>query len=152
MDWRTQFTCNFHVLSVKAYWSVNKWCVCVCVCVCVRVCVCVYIYILVQINSSDLFLWVGFIYCVNFFLKKKLYGPFLWMGFNCLKATEPLQRGTLRFTNKVPSILSFPKKLLPTIFQFSRTDSKFWCDVLRDLVPFVQFKKREKHLWRSKVY
>ena len=21
---------------------------------------------------------------------KKLYGPFLWMGFNCLKATEPL--------------------------------------------------------------
>ena len=24
------------------------------------------------------------------FLKKMLYGPFLWMGFNCLKATEPL--------------------------------------------------------------
>ena len=23
------------------------------------------------------------------------------------------------------------------------------CDALRDLVPFVQFKKREKHLWRS---
>ena len=23
------------------------------------------------------------------------------------------------------------------------------CDVLRDLVPFVQFKKCEKHLWRS---
>ena len=22
------------------------------------------------------------------------------------------------------------------------------CDVLRDLVPFVQFKKREKHPWR----
>ena len=20
----------------------------------------------------------------------KLYGPFLWIGFNCLKATEPL--------------------------------------------------------------
>ena len=39
--------------------------------------------------------------------------------------------------------------MLPTIFQFSRIDSKFWCDVLRDLVPFVQFKKREKHLWRS---
>ena len=29
------------------------------------------------------------------FIKKtktfKLYGPVLWMGFNCLKATEPLQ-------------------------------------------------------------
>ena len=23
------------------------------------------------------------------------------------------------------------------------------CDALRDLVPFVQFKKREKHLWRD---
>ena len=25
----------------------------------------------------------------------------------------------------------------------------FICDPLRDLVPFVQFKKREKHPWRS---
>ena len=24
------------------------------------------------------------------------------------------------------------------------------CGTLRDLVPFVQFKKREKHPWRSK--
>ena len=23
------------------------------------------------------------------------------------------------------------------------------CDVLRDLIPFVQFKKREKHPWKS---
>ena len=23
------------------------------------------------------------------------------------------------------------------------------CDALRDLVPFAQFKKREKHSWRS---
>ena len=23
------------------------------------------------------------------------------------------------------------------------------CDALRDLVPFVQFKKREKHTWKS---
>ena len=70
------------------------------------------------------------------------------MGFKCLKAIEPLRGGTLLFTTKLPSILSFPKNLLPTIFQFSRIDSKFWCDVLRDLVPFVQFKKREStHEW-----
>ena len=103
----------------------------------------IYKYLLVQIHSSDLFFWAGFIYCVNFF-KEKLYGPFLWMGFNCLKATEPLRGGTLLFTIKLPSILSFPKKV--AIFQFSRCDSKFWCDVLRDLVPFVQFKKRETPL------
>ena len=74
------------------------------------------------------------------------------MGFKCLKAIEPLRGGTLLFTTKLPSILSFPKKLLPTIFQFSRIDSKFWCDVLRDLVPFAQFKKREKHPWRSVTF
>ena len=26
------------------------------------------------------------------------------------------------------------------------------CGVLRDLVPFVQFKKREKHSWRSVTF
>ena len=26
------------------------------------------------------------------------------------------------------------------------------CDVLYDLVPFVQFKKREKHPWRSVTF
>ena len=60
-----------------------------------------------------------------YFLKKnkKLHRPSLWMVFNCLKATEPLQGGTLLFTIKLPSILSFPKKV--AIFQFSRYDSKF---------------------------
>ena len=28
---------------------------------------------------------------VIFFLKKKIMAPFLWVGFNCLKAPEPLQ-------------------------------------------------------------
>ena len=32
--------------------------------------------------------------------KKKLCGPLLWMGFNCLKATEPLRGGSLLFTTK----------------------------------------------------
>ena len=71
------------------------------------------------------------------------------MGFKCLKAIEPLRGGTLFFTTKLPSILSFPKKLLSTIFQFSGIDSKFWYDNLLDLIPFVQFKKREKHPWRN---
>ena len=33
-------------------------------------------------------------------LKKTLYGPFLWMGFNCLMAAEPLRGGSLLFANK----------------------------------------------------
>ena len=34
--------------------------------------------------------------------KKQLYGPFLWIGFNCLKSAEPLQGGSLLFTTKFP--------------------------------------------------
>ena len=34
------------------------------------------------------------------------------------------------------------------IFNFSKTNSQIICDVLRDLVPSAQFKKREKHPWR----
>ena len=34
----------------------------------------------------------------------KLYGPFLWMGLKCLKATEPLQGDNLLFTTKSPGI------------------------------------------------
>ena len=27
-----------------------------------------------------------------------------------------------------------------------------YCDALRDLVPFAQFKKREKHSWKSVTF
>ena len=30
--------------------------------------------------------------------------PFLWMGFNSLKTTEPLPGGSLLFTTKFPEI------------------------------------------------
>ena len=42
---------------------------------------------------------------LSLFLKtlKKLYGPFLWMGFNCLKARVTLRRSLL-FTTKSPEI------------------------------------------------
>ena len=35
---------------------------------------------------------------------KKLYGPFLWMGLNCLKAMEPLQGHSLLFTTISPAV------------------------------------------------
>ena len=75
------------------------------------------------------------------------------IGFNCPKATEPLRGGTLLFTTNLPSAVSFPKMLVPAIFQFSHIDSKFGCDVFCDLVPFGQLKKkREKHPWRSVTF
>ena len=36
--------------------------------------------------------------------KLKLHGPFLWIGFICLKATEPLRGDSLLFTTKFPGI------------------------------------------------
>ena len=42
--------------------------------------------------------------CKNFVRPKEFYGSFLWMGFNCLDATEPLQGGILLFTIKSPEI------------------------------------------------
>ena len=41
---------------------------------------------------------------------KKLYGPFLWMEFNCLKATEPQRGDSLLFTIQflgVPDMLKW---------------------------------------------
>ena len=43
---------------------------------------------------------IGLLYLLNL-----LYGLFLWMGFNCLKATNPLRGGSLRFAFKFPEIL-----------------------------------------------
>ena len=37
-------------------------------------------------------------YVCSIYLKKN-YGPFLWMGLSCVKATESLQRDCLFFTN-----------------------------------------------------
>ena len=45
-----------------------------------------------------------FLYQRIFFVcvKKKLYGSFLWMTFNCFKTREPLPGGSLLFTTKFP--------------------------------------------------
>ena len=37
--------------------------------------------------------------------KTQLHGTFLWIGFNCLKATEPLRGGSLLFATKLTEIL-----------------------------------------------
>ena len=41
---------------------------------------------------------------IYFFKKKNFTAPFLWMEFNCLKATEPLRGDRLFFTIKRPEI------------------------------------------------
>ena len=37
-------------------------------------------------------------------VKLKIYGPFLWMGLNCLKATDTLQGDSFLFTTKFTKI------------------------------------------------
>ena len=41
---------------------------------------------------------------IHIFLKKKLYAPFSWMVFNCLKASKPIWGESLPFANKFPEI------------------------------------------------
>ena len=43
-------------------------------------------------------MWIKFLH--NFTFKKN--GPFLWMGLNCLTATEPLRGESLLFTTRSP--------------------------------------------------
>ena len=43
-------------------------------------------------------------FSLKLLFKKKLDSSFLWMGFNCLKATEPLQRSSLLFNTGFPGL------------------------------------------------
>ena len=55
-------------------------------------------------------LYVIYKYCNGLFQrflqikKNKLYDPFLWIGFNYLKVTVPLQGDSLPFTTKSPGV------------------------------------------------
>ena len=42
--------------------------------------------------------------CFKVFLQIKLYGPFLWIGFNCLKARATSRRQFTLCTTKFPEI------------------------------------------------
>ena len=51
--------------------------------------------------------------------------------------------------------ISFPLNisfsLVEAVFCFTQQKMVI-CDALRDLVPFVQFEKRERHPWRSDTF
>ena len=57
-------------------------------------------------------------------------------------SSERFQRVNINnnFSESCKILLEVPQGSIP---------SHLICDALRDLVPFVQFKKREKHPWRS---
>ena len=40
----------------------------------------------------------------------------------------------------------------PLTNRHNSSGKKNICDVLRDLVPFVQLKEREKHPWKSVIF
>ena len=69
--------------------------------------------IMKQLQQLLYFLLLNVIILMAFSLQitcKKLYGPFFWMGFNCPKATEPIQGDSLIFTTKFPGV---PGTLIP---------------------------------------
>ena len=38
------------------------------------------------------------------------------------------------------------------ILEFHKTLIRYICNALRDLLPFVQFEKQEKHPWRNVTF
>ena len=64
--------------------------------------------------SSDMIVSVGHVYIKIFTFLKKLWDPFLWMGFNCLKTTKLLQKKKFTFYHSVPRTslhsFSWPRK------------------------------------------
>ena len=46
-------------------------------------------------------------------------------------------------------VIQFYQVLYENYLETEMSDRLQICDALRDLVIFIQFKKREKHLWRS---
>ena len=85
----------------------------------------VYKYLLVYIHSSDLFFSVGFIYCVNFFKKKKALYSLFMDGIQLPQGYRATARRHFTFTTKLTSIAQRAINLNS--------------DVLHNLVPFVQF-------------
>ena len=66
--------------------------------------------------------------------KIKRYGPFLWLGFNCLKGVEPLQGDSLLFTGK-----SYPislNKIIILTYTTCQVKPKFflWTRLLEQLL------------------
>ena len=60
-----------------------------------------------------------------------LYGPFLWIGFNCLKATEPLRGRSLQiclFYNFISPLTAYSKKVRHKMTNFEKI--KILSDVL----------------------
>ena len=83
--------------------------------------------------------------------KKKLYSPFLWMGFNCLKATATLRR---QFTF-YHSIQFLPRNSLYSFYWPCKDERLSWpwshLVVLNtgplDWEPFVPFASRKNQGW-----
>ena len=132
MHRHAQFTCNFQVLSVKAYGFVNKR----------------YISIskfrfIVQIYSSS---WVLFtVLFIFYFFKKEALWPLLMDGIQMPQGYTATTRRHLTFYHYATIDLKFPKKTCCQLFFNSHilvaNSDMFW----RDLVPFTQFKKLKKY-------
>ena len=75
----------------------------------------VYKYVLVQIHSSDLFFWVGFIYCY-FFLKKKALWPLFMDGIQLPQGYRATKRRHFTFYHQAVIGLKFTKKVAANYF------------------------------------
>ena len=70
----------------------------------------------------------SFCMCKRFTKNLNLYSPFLWIGFNCLKATEPLRGGSLQicvFYNFISPLTAYSKKVRHKMTNFEKNKNSF---------------------------
>ena len=68
---------------------------------------------------------------------------------------EKLEEGLVYRPNKLSVLVPLEWRCDDRLwFVSDQPGWRYWkiCDALRDLVPFVRFKKREKHPWRSVTF
>ena len=85
-------------------------------------------------------------------LRKKISSKLTENSYNFVYFSKIQGLSLQFFLEKTPSqFLSY--EFWEMFFQSGLKEfSIYICDVLRDLVPFVQFQKREKHRWRSVTF
>ena len=78
--------------------------------------------------------------------KGSFFGKF---GVLCFLETSVLRFALLAYYQRIGDITPYPTTKMK---QKSKNHRKYICDAWRDLVPFAQFKKREKHLWKKVTF
>ena len=92
------------------------------------------------------------LYFSAFILNTEIYLQFIYWKIRTTKTSNADNFHATRFLVNENRVVSSYLFLFICFVLFETKSHRIICDALRDLVPFVQFKKREKYPWRSNSF